>query len=178
MEIGTRFLGTLLAAAALVAGPLVGDLAAGGCEGCYGKTNHADSSLASCFQSPMGAWQISVAYDISPGSCTAYKEGLSLVCDPEPCSGTVTYSWGGEVAAGITEIGYQLARPTPQPRTTLGFAGEPPWKAGESGSVSFGPDSDPVLECGRVYSFFISGDTCGPIQASVWASCTTCGISF
>ena len=176
MELRTRSIAAIVGLS--LAGPLAGDLAAGDCRGCQGLTNHADSALASCFEPPLMNWQISVAYEIDDGSCNDQVDGASITCDPEPCSGTVTYAWGSEVAGGIKEVGYYQSRPSLQPRTTWGFGSRDPWKAGEPGSVSFGPEIDPTLECGRVWSFFIKADLCGPIEATAWASCTPCGLKL
>ena len=165
-------------ATALLTGPLVGDLAADGCRGCRGKTNHADSALATCYQSPLADWQLSASYEVNTGSCTSHTSGTTVTCEAEPCSGTVTWSWGAEIAGGIQEVGYQQARPDPQPRTTLDFGPEPPWTPGQGGSVAFGPEASPALACGTVWDFFIEADVCGPMKASVWASCTACGLSL
>ncbi len=174
MELGIRPF--VAAATVLLAGPLAGDLAAGDCRGCVGLTNHAGSALASCFTPPVNGWQISAAFEIESGDCDDLTSGLAKSCDPEPCSGTITYAWGKEVAGGIQEVGYHQTRPTKEAAPTWQFGEKPPWEAGKAGSLSFGPEVDPTLDCGRVYTFFIKADHCGPMEATVWASCTACGL--
>ena len=63
-------------------------------------------------------WQISVAYDIDNGACVDILDGTALTCEAEACTGSVTYSWGAEVADSVQEIGYHQSRPSVQPRTS------------------------------------------------------------
>ncbi|MDF1799911.1 MAG: hypothetical protein P1V81_12095 [Planctomycetota bacterium] len=176
MGVTSRFIGTVVAAAALLIGPLVGDLAAGGCMGCAGLTNYAGTALASCHQSPLADWQISASVEIESGECNMIKDDLTVLCDANKnCETTVTYSWGKEMADGVKGIGYQQTKPSKQPATSIQFGEKPPWERGKGDSVTFGPDAGPAQECGRVYSYFIEANICGPLRASVWASCTACG---
>ena len=78
----------------------------------------------------------------------------------------------------MSDVGYHQSRPSKGPATSWHFPDKPPWEAGKPGSLSFGPDADPTLECGEVYSYFIKAEVCGPLEASVWGSCTACGLKM
>lgn len=176
MAIRARYLASALLASFALLSPLSAHLLDASCSGCTGQTAGAGGNLAPppCTTGIWADWEISITVEIDDGSCEL-DEGVGYVnCLGYPCKTTVTYIWGAEVADSDLTIGYYENGKARETMSEILFIGEPPWTPGKFGYVSFDTDNSPTLRCGSGFKFYISGNSCGPFTAEVYAQCSMC----
>jgi hypothetical protein len=179
----SKQLTALAMALCLAASGVLGfDVAAQGapCLGCKGSADLSGGDVAPppCVGSEgvPADWEIAVSIEMGSGACSYVPgvDGAPGHCEEKPCSTAVTYAWGMLAAGGIKSIGYQRVDGAARPHTELTFPDGKPWTPGEFGTVSFDSGNSPQLPCGASLSFYISGNMCGPMMASVEGGCSNC----